>query len=105
MEIKFHGGDEASGEVFIVETDADAGYMLGSHIHKHAHTSILVHGIADVTIDGVTRRYMGYNVLQIPAGTVHEVSAVTDIKWLCIWNCNLAPREEAIDSLKLLPNG
>ena len=102
MYIKFHGGDEEAGEVFIVETKADAGYMLGSHTHKHAHTSILVSGIADVTIDGETTRYMGYQVLQVPANTTHQVEAVTDILWLCIWNSNLAPIEEAEQSLNLV---
>lgn len=102
MHIKFHGGDEEAGEVFIVETKADAGYMLGSHTHKHAHTSILVSGIADVTIDGETTRYSGYQVLQVPANTTHQVEAVTDILWLCIWNSNLAPIEEAEQSLNLV---
>ena len=101
MHIKFHGGDEESGEVFIVETIAEAGTILGSHIHKHAHTSCLVRGIADVTIDGNTERIEGYRLLTVPANTTHQVEAITDIVWLCIWASDLAPREEAEQSLKL----
>lgn len=101
MSITFHGGDEESGEVFIVETVAEAGAILGSHVHKHAHTSCLVRGTADVTINGETTRYDGYKLLTVPANTTHQVEAVTDIIWLCIWASDLAPREEAEQSLKL----
>ena len=103
MDIKFFGGDEAHGDVFVVETRADAGYTLGNHAHSHAHTSVLVHGIADVTIGDETHRYHGYNIIVVPAGIKHEVTAVTDIIWLCLWASDKAPREEAEESLKLLP--
>lgn len=101
--IRYIGGDEQAGEVFIVETHAPVGYELGSHLHKHAHTSVLVSGKADVTIAGVTRRYEGYNLVTVPANTTHTVKAITDIMWLCLWAGDLAPREEVEDSLKLFP--
>ena len=103
MDINFIGGDEEHGDVFVVETRADAGYTLGNHAHSHAHTSVLVHGIADVTIGGETRRLHGYNIVVVPAGVRHEVTAVTDIIWLCLWASDKAPREEAEQSLALLP--
>lgn len=104
--IKFYGGDDVHGGVFVVETVAPAGMELGSHVHAHAHTSVLVSGVADVTIDGVTERYEGYRLLTVPAGVSHRVEAVTDIVWLCLWAGDLAPRLEAEQSLSLVdPRG
>lgn len=109
MDIRFFGGDSESGDVFVVETKAEAGYLLESHVHDHAHTSVLVSGEADVTIDGKTRRLSGYSIVTVPEKTFHRVEAVTDIVWLCLWAGDLAPREQAEASLKLvkkeLPNG
>ncbi len=104
MEIKFHGGDEAAGNVFAVETIAEAGYMLESHVHSHAHMSVLVSGEAEVTIDGKAERLTGYTMVNIPANTKHAVKAITDIVWLCLWAGDLAPRELAEESLKLVPS-
>lgn len=103
MDIRFHGGDEESGKAFIVETVAEAGYVLESHKHEHAHLSVLVSGEADVTVDGVTERMSGYRMVTIPANTVHKVQAVTDIVWLCIWAGEDAPIEQAKESLRLVP--
>lgn len=103
MNIQFHGGDDESGNVFAVETVAPAGYVLESHKHEHSHMSVLVSGTADVTIDGITERVTGYKLLTIPKDTVHKVQAVTDVVWLCLWAGDLAPRELAEESLKLVP--
>lgn len=100
--ISFHGGDEQSGNVFAVETKAQAGYLLESHQHKHSHMSVLVSGEADVTVGGVTERMSGYRLITIPKDTHHKVQAVTDIVWLCLWADNLAPKELAYDSLSLI---
>lgn len=99
--IRFVGGDAEHGEVFVVETKAPAGYELGSHTHEHAHTSVLVSGVADVTVAGVTRRMRGYELVTIPAGSTHTVVAITDIVWLCLWAGDLAPRKEVEESLQL----
>jgi quercetin dioxygenase-like cupin family protein len=100
--IQFFGGDEDDGRVFVVETKAKAGMILESHVHRHAHTSVLVSGVADVTIDGVKERHTGYKLLKVPADTAHEVRAVTDVIWLCLWAGDLAPRDDAADSLRLV---
>lgn len=99
--IKFHGGDAESGDVFIVETVAQAGMLLESHQHEHSHSSVLVSGTADVTIDGKTERMSGYRMVSIPANTVHKVQAVSDIVWLCLWADSVAPKEQAMESLRL----
>jgi len=100
--IRFHGGDADSGDVFVVETIAPAGHVLESHQHTHSHVSVLVSGAADVTVDGKTERMTGYRLVTIPANTVHKVQAVTDIVWLCLWADSLAPKQQAMDSLKLV---
>jgi quercetin dioxygenase-like cupin family protein len=103
MNIQFFGGDDDSGNVFAVETVAQKGYVLESHKHEHSHMSVLVSGTADVTVDGVTTRMTGYKLITIPKDTVHKVEAVTDIVWLCLWAGDVAPRELAEESLKLIP--
>ena len=103
MNIEFHGGDAQSGNVFAVQTRAEAGYMLESHVHEHSHMSVLVSGMADVTIDGVTERMSGYRLLTIPANTRHSVVAVTDVVWLCLWADSIAPKDLAKESLRLVP--
>lgn len=102
MEIKFHGGDNESGDVFIVETIAEAGYKLDSHKHSHSHMSVLVSGIAYVTVDGIRELHTGYKIITIPSNTIHSVEALTDIVWLCIWADGIAPKELAKESLKLV---
>ena len=102
MYITFHGGDEQSGNVFMVETVAEAGYVLESHKHEHAHLSVLVSGTAEVTVDGVSELITGYRKVVIPANTVHKVVAITPIIWLCLWAGDIAPIEQAKESLKLV---
>lgn len=99
--IEFHGGDEDSGNVFAVETTAAAGNLLQSHQHEHSHLSVLAAGTADVTIAGVKQRVTGPCVLTVPKDTHHEVEAVTDIVWYCLWADHLAPKEQAEQSLAL----
>jgi quercetin dioxygenase-like cupin family protein len=102
LNINFHGGDSDSGEVFVVETLAEAGMVLESHKHEHSHLSVLVSGTADVTVDGKTERMTGYRLVSIPANTVHKVQAVTDVVWLCLWADSVAPKEQAMESLRLV---
>lgn len=103
MDIRFHGGDADSGDVFVVETIAPAGMVLESHQHSHSHLSVLVSGTADVTVDGKTERMSGYRLVSIPANTVHQVRAVTAIVWLCLWADAIAPKDQALESLRLVP--
>lgn len=102
MDIQFFGGDEDSGSVFVVETKIDAGYMINSHKHRHPHSSILVSGIADVTIGGVRTRIDGYKILTIPKDTTHTVEAVTDVVWLCLWSIDEVSNEEAKEAVELV---
>lgn len=101
MEIRYFGGDERDGKVFVVETKAAGGLVLESHQHEHAHTSVLVSGKARVTVDGVAQVLEGYQIITVPANTMHKVEAITDIVWLCLWAGDVAPREQAEQSLKM----
>jgi quercetin dioxygenase-like cupin family protein len=101
MDIRFFGGDEQDGRVFVVETKAAAGLTLESHQHSHAHTSVLVSGKARVTIDGAVQELDGYQILTVPANTQHKVEAITDIVWLCLWADDVAPRGQAEQSVKM----
>ena len=103
MDIKFFGGDKDSGEVFAVETRAEAGYLLESHVHKHGHLSILAEGTADVEVGGHVTRMKGPCTVTIPPDTQHRVQAVTDIVWYCLWADYLADKQQAQDSLRLVP--
>ena len=100
--IQFHGGDDASGNVFMVETKAAAGTVLGQHAHDHAHLSYLVSGSATVVVDGRPVPVTGPCPFVVAAGKVHSVTAVTDIVWLCLWDAELGMQEEAKASLELV---
>jgi len=102
MDIQFFGGDEESGKVFVVETKIDAGYLIGTHEHKHAHLSVLVSGTADVTINNVTTRLNGYQIVSIPKNSTHTVVAITDVVWLCLWADNEVSHEQAKDAVELV---
>lgn len=81
LSIVHHFGDNE----YIKETRIEAGVELEQHKHKHSHLSVLVSGIASVTVDGVTTKYEGYCTLLIGAGKAHKVVAHTDCVWLCVW--------------------
>lgn len=103
LSIKYIGGNQEAGNVVVVETRAPEGHCLQSHRHKHAHTSVLVSGKARLIVDGEESEIEGYCLVTIPAGTSHEVQALTDIIWLCLWSGELAPVDEIRDSLNLAP--
>jgi len=67
------------------ETRIPAGEILLQHKHKLSHDSVLIKGVAIVTVDGVSMQYMAPHALTIPAGKVHAVMAVTDVVWYCLF--------------------
>ena len=101
-EINFYGGDEKSGDVFMVETHAPAGHLLTQHSHEKPHLSYLAQGTAKVNVDGVSSVHVGPAVLTIAAHKVHSVYAVTDITWLCLWATDEKIERQAHESLELL---
>ena len=103
--VQFHGGDEDSGNVFLVETRIPAGLQLEAHRHSHGHMSILAQGVADVTIAGKTERFTGPCTVTVPANTEHKVVSVTPVVWYCAWADHLAPKQEAMDSIHVIEAG
>jgi len=102
LDIQFFGGTEEDGKVFVVETKIDAGYFIDTHKHNHAHLSVLVSGVADVTIDKVTTRISGYKIITVPKNSDHTVAAVTDVIWLCLWSEDQVSHKETEEALKLV---
>lgn len=100
--INFYGGDLDSGDVFMVETKAEAGTKLGQHAHDHAHLSYLASGVAQVDVDGVSKTLTGPCHFVVSAGKMHQVTAITDIVWLCLWDAKLGMQDEAQASLELV---
>lgn len=103
--IAFYGGDDESGEVFMVETKLKRGQYVGQHAHKHAHLSYLVSGEAMVTVEGISTYHVGPKAITIAAEKQHSVAAVTDIVWLCLWADHLAPKQEAFEAIELFGGG
>lgn len=73
------------GGSYIKETHIPRGAKLGQHAHDHDHLSVLVSGAVLLTIDGETDGFDGYKVFTIKAGKKHEIEAMSDSVWLCIW--------------------
>jgi quercetin dioxygenase-like cupin family protein len=100
--IRIHGGDAASGNVLAIETRIPAGMELEAHRHAHGHLSVLAQGTADVTIDGKTQRFFGPCVVTVPANTEHKVVSVSAVVWYCLWADDLAPVDQAAESLRIV---
>ncbi|NWF45366.1 hypothetical protein F3K02_08910 [Hydrogenophaga sp. D2P1] len=100
--VEVYGGDVDSGGVLAVVTHIDGGFQLESHRHAHGHMSVLAKGTADVTINGVTTRYSGPTHVCVPPDSQHEVHAVTDVVWYCLWSEKDAPREQIEQSLHVI---
>lgn len=103
--VRFHGGDAESGNVFAVETVFPPGLALASHRHPHGHLSVLAKGTAVVTVGGVSTRMTGPCVVSIPPDTEHQVAAETEVVWYCLWAADLAPMDEAINTVKVVEQG
>jgi quercetin dioxygenase-like cupin family protein len=102
FDMLFHGGDTDSGDAFVVETRAAAGWQLEQHTHDKAHLSYLVSGSAMLTVDGISTVLHGPKMITVAANKVHDVAALTDIVWLCIWAADPDIMQEATDSLRLV---
>jgi quercetin dioxygenase-like cupin family protein len=100
--VEVYGGDANSGGVLAVVTHIRGGFRLEAHRHDHGHLSVLAKGTADVTINGYTTRYTGPTHVCVPADSQHEVRAVTDVVWYCLWAEDAAPLDEVEDSLRVI---
>lgn len=73
------------GKAYIKETRIQVGARLGQHAHDHDHLSYLVSGRVILAVDGVRQQVNAPCCMLVPAGKVHEIEALTDALWLCVW--------------------
>lgn len=74
------------GGVYVKRTNIPAGMLLTQHAHDHDHLSWLSSGSVVLTVDGEPTRLDGPCMVTVAAGKQHEVEALTDAVWLCIWS-------------------
>lgn len=68
---------------YIKETRIPAGYELGKHTHAFSHFSILAEGSAILTVDGAPQLLKAPAIVNVAAGAMHSIRALTAITWLC----------------------
>ncbi len=73
------------GGAYIKSTNIPAGTSLGQHAHTHDHLSVLVSGSVELTVDGEKQALTGFQILTLVAGKQHQIHAITDAVWLCVW--------------------
>ncbi len=73
------------GGTYAKETLIPAGAVLTQHRHDHDHLSVLASGRVKVTVNGAVAIFDGPACLTIKAHAEHEVQAMTDAVWFCIW--------------------
>ena len=61
-----------------------AGASIDTHKHKFDHMSILAHGVALITVDGVKISYAAPAVIEIKAEKSHKIAAIAECHWYCI---------------------
>lgn len=91
VEIEHHFG----GLVYAKVSHISAGCVLRQHAHARDHLSWLSAGTARLKVDGIETIESGPVMLLIPAYKEHEVTAVTDILWLCLWGTHATDPETA----------
>jgi quercetin dioxygenase-like cupin family protein len=70
--------------VYLRKMEAPSGYVIGSHKHAYEHYSILCSGYAKAECEDRTWFYHAGDVMTVPAGVEHKITALTDIVWFCV---------------------
>ena len=83
----------SAGGVYAREQTLSAGEEVQKHAHDYDHLSYLGAGRASVEIDGELSVIDGPCMLEVKAGKVHRIQAITDITWLCIHSEGIADPE------------
>lgn len=65
------------------------------HAHLHDHLSVVASGFCRVEVDGESKDYGPGECVEIAAGKVHRVRALTDATWLCIWRDDVGTGDPA----------
>lgn len=72
------------GKIYIKSVYMEREDRLMQHAHEYDHQSVVVYGHVMVGLNGKWEKHIGGDILLIPAGTQHEVKAITDCLWLCV---------------------
>lgn len=72
------------GGLYAKETRIPAGTKLVQHVHNFDHLSALMKGSVMVEVDGKGEVFVAPKLLTIAAGKEHEVTAITDVLWVCL---------------------
>jgi quercetin dioxygenase-like cupin family protein len=83
----------SAGGVYAREQTLQAGDEVEKHAHDYDHLSYLASGSASVEIDGDLQVLNGPYMLEVKAGKVHRIHALTDLTWLCIHAESVADAE------------
>ncbi|QQK03846.1 hypothetical protein JFN94_06700 [Burkholderia anthina] len=73
-----------SSGVYAKRMNLPAGHYAETHSHVYDHMSILACGRVLITLDGNVREYDGPAVVEIKAGKMHRIEALTDSVWFCV---------------------
>lgn len=73
-----------AGGLYAKETLIPEGRKLTQHVHAFDHLSALMRGTVIVKAGDVSAKYEAPQLINIQAGTAHEVSALTDVVWVCL---------------------
>lgn len=78
--ISHHFSDGLYAKQMILEK----GYIATSHVHKYDHLSILAQGDVYIRADGVVTYHQAPKCIEIKAGVVHEIQALSHTVWFCV---------------------
>lgn len=81
--------------VYMKESFIEHGFKFPQHAHPYDHLSVLAFGVAEVEVDGVKEIHRAPKILTIRANKVHEVTALTDVVWIC------THRDDETDPVKI----
>jgi quercetin dioxygenase-like cupin family protein len=70
--------------LYAKEAHIPTGSLLGKHVHTFTHFSILAKGSVYVYVDDIRHYYEAPACIEIKAGRVHQVEALSDVTWYCV---------------------
>lgn len=73
-----------SDGLYAKEMTLAKGYMATSHVHKYSHLSILAQGDVYIRANGEVTYHQAPKCIEIKAGVVHEIQALSDVVWYCV---------------------
>lgn len=82
------------GKAYIKETDIPAGASLTQHAHAHDHLAYLVSGTALVQRGDEVATVQAPACMRFDAGILHGVTAITPVRWLCVWGTDCVDADE-----------